>query len=219
MSWLDKTSGLDGLDGPARQTLSRLEPMDVPAGTVLFEPGDAVQGYVIVLSGKIGVYLVGPTGRDILLYRVEPGDACIQSTLGLLGEEDYSAEAVAETDTQLVLLPRATFLSLTDQSAAFRRAVFAAFAERVQNMMHLMERVAFQSVESRLAAHLLAQADETGLVRATQAEIATAIGTAREVVSRRLDALAKRGVIARERGAVQVLNREWLTASAHESAM
>ena len=150
-----------------------------------------------------------PTGRDILLYAVEPGQSCVQSTLGLMGGEDYSGEAIAQTDTSLVLLPRTTFLSLMDSSDAFRGFVFTAFATRLQSMMHLLERVAFQRVESRLAQCLLDRAEDNTL-NATHAEIATMIGSAREVVSRRLDALARRGIVTLDRGTVHITDRDTL---------
>jgi CRP-like cAMP-binding protein len=135
MSWTAAVPALSGLAPESARRLDALAPMDVPAGTVLFRPGDAVKGYVIVLDGRIGVHLVGPTGRDILLYDVVPGKSCIQSTLGLLGGEDYTAEALADRPTRLVLLPRATFLDLLGRDPAFRGLVFAAFAERMQSMM------------------------------------------------------------------------------------
>ena len=51
--------------------------MDLSKGTVLFWPGEAVKGYGIVLNGIINVNLIGATGRDIVIYRVEPGQSCI----------------------------------------------------------------------------------------------------------------------------------------------
>lgn len=210
MSWTADAIGLEGLQAPARRQLDTLSPTDVPKGTILFRPGETVKGYVIVLTGVIDVNLIGPTGRDILLYRVQPGQSCIQSTLGLMGGDDYSGEAVAETDARVVLMPRAMFLDLIDTSHGFRALVFEAFAKRMQSMMHLLERVAFQKVESRLASYILSNADETGVLRMTQADIATSIGSAREVISRRLDALETRGCIARDRGSVAITNPEML---------
>jgi len=86
-------------------------------------------------------------------------------------------------------------------------------------MMHVLERIAFQKVESRLAAFLLERADKSGTLAATQAEIATAIGTAREVISRRLDALERRGAIRRSRATVQIANRDLLRALAEDIAL
>lgn len=203
MSWVAEAPELASLDAEAKAQLNRLNPMDAPEGMALFHPGDVVQGFVIVLSGRIDVFLTGPTGREILLYAVEPGQSCVQSTLGLLGGEEYSGEAVVRRAARLVLIPRATFLSLMDRSETFRTFVFTAFATRMQSVMHLLEKVAFQRVEARLAQCLLDRAEQ-GVLHATHAEIATFIGSAREVVSRRLDALERRGVLRLDRGAVHI---------------
>lgn len=183
--------------------LEALLPAGVPKGTLLFQPGEAAKGFVVVLKGRVEVFLTGPTGREILLYAVEPGQSCVQSTLGLLGGEDYTGEAITATDCDLVLIPRALFLALMDQAAPFRAFVFQAFAARMQGMMLLLERVAFQRVESRLAATLLALAED-GAVVATQADLAIRIGTAREVISRRLDSFVRRGWVETDRGRVRL---------------
>ncbi len=202
-------SALPGLTSENLALLDRLSSMDVPKGTVLFRPGETVKGFVIVLSGRVEVFLTGPTGRDILLYSVEPGQSCVQSTLGLLGGEDYSGEASTATEARVVLVPRDMFLRLIDNDPGFRGFVFEAFAQRLQSMMHLLERVAFQRIECRLAQALLARAEED-CVNATHAELAALIGSAREVVSRRLDALARRGIVELERGTVRILDTETL---------
>ncbi len=204
--WTATAAGLDGLDAAARARLSRLQPAALSRGTPLFHPGEVARGFVVVLSGRIEVFLTGASGRDILLYAVEAGGTCIQTTLGLLGGEDYSGEALAATDCAIVLIPKAEFLALMDSSAAFRSFVFGAFAARMQGMMHVLERVAFQRIESRLAAALLDRA-EGDRISATHQELATAIGSAREVVSRRLEAFARSGLVVTERGAVLLRDR------------
>jgi CRP/FNR family transcriptional regulator len=214
MAWVARAPGLPPLDPEAISLLNRLTPMTVPAGTVLFHPGDTVKGFVIMLSGRVDVYLTGASGRELLLYAVEPGQSCVQSTLGLMGGDDYSGEAITRAASELVLVPRDTFLRLMDLSDAFRHFVFAAFAQRLQSMMHLLDRVAFQRIETRLAQCLLDRATGDTL-HATHAEIAVMIGSAREVVSRRLDALARRGIVTIERGTVRLIDRATLSEIAH----
>ncbi|MCI2398823.1 Crp/Fnr family transcriptional regulator [Aliiroseovarius subalbicans] len=218
MSWTQDAPDITGLDAPARALLDTLAPVDVPSGAVLFCPGETVKGYVVMLSGQVDVQLIGPNGRDILLYRVAPGQSCIQSTLGLLGGDAYSAEATADGAARLVLIPRDVFFALLDSSPGFRRLVFSAFAERMQSMMQLVENVSFLPVEARLAGLILDRAEGSTL-RMTQADMATAIGSAREVVSRRLDKWAKAGIVAQDRGLVRLLNPAALIDLRDKSAM
>jgi CRP/FNR family transcriptional regulator, anaerobic regulatory protein len=212
--WIRHSSVFQQLEPEAQNLLAPVGSLHAPKGTVLFQPGDAVKGFVLLLKGQVGVYLCGRGGRDILLYDVKPGQTCVQSTLGLLGGEAYSAEALCETDCELVLLPGPLFTSLIDRSPAFRGYVFGAFAARMQNMMHLLEQVAFVRIEARLAAALLERADAGGLVVATHQELATMIGSAREVVSRRLETLSRRGLLRLERGSVSIADRKGLRALA-----
>ncbi len=194
------------MDAAARSRLGRLSPHSLPDNHVLFRPGDAVQGYVIVLDGQVDVGLSGVNGREMLLYSVTPGQSCIQSTLGLLGGEDYSAEARTRGPTRLVLLPKPVFLELLNQSDSFRAVVMRAFSDRMQMLMHLLEKVTFQRAEHRLAARLL-ELDQGSEIMITQGDLAREIGTAREVVSRRLEAWAKRGWVETGRGRLRVLDR------------
>jgi len=217
MTWLDKAPSLNSLDHGARARLANLSPMKLPVDAVLFRPGESVRGYAIVLDGRVDVSLTGATGREILLYSVVPGQSCIQSTMGLLGGGDYTAEATAQQPTELVVLPRELFLSLVDTSSGFRSIVFQAFADRMQNMMQLLEKVAFLRVECRLAEQLLSLSETSpGVIRITQAELASQVGTAREVISRRLDAWARRGLVLTVRGTVEITDPQTLREIARD---
>lgn len=189
--------------------LAALPRRDVPGGTTLFHPGDAAQAFVVVLRGRIDVSLVGASGREILLYSVSPGQSCIQTTLGLLGDEFYTGQAVTVGDVDLILIPRPQFLRLMDDDAGFRAFVLRAFGRRMADLTRVLEQVAFGRIEQRLAAALLDLARDN-LVTATQGELAARIGSAREVVSRRLEAFAREGLTANERGHVRLLHPETL---------
>lgn len=189
--------------------LASLPHRRLPPQTPLFHPGDQAQGFVIVLAGRIEVMLTGPSGREILLYAVEPGQSCIQTTLGLMGDEAYTGEAHTVTEAEVVLIPKPLFLRLMDVDAGFRAFVLHAFGTRMADLTRVLEQVAFGRVEVRLAALLLDRA-EGCRVSATQADLAARIGTAREVVTRKLDAFAREGWISTERGQVILLNPQAL---------
>jgi CRP/FNR family transcriptional regulator, anaerobic regulatory protein len=206
VGWTDQSGFLAGIDAEAGQQLQKLTPVHVPARSTLFRPGDTAQSFVILLSGRIGVYLTGRSGRELLLYSITPGETCVQTTLGVLGGAPYSGEAVAETDLVAVMVPPGIFEQLMAGSPTFRNFVFKAFADRLGDLMFLLEQVAFVKVEQRLAHALLERADSVGQVALTHQELAVIIGTAREVVSRRLEALVSKGVVASERGQIHILD-------------
>jgi len=203
MSWI---TSLAALSPAAERVLAALPRHNLPPGSPLFHAGDTAVGFVVLLSGRIEVFLTGPSGREILLYAVEPGQSCIQSTLGLMAGEPYSGEAVTAAASELVLIPRATFLRLMEDEPGFRSFVMQAFARRMADVTRLLERVAFGRIEARLAQALL-ELENGGLVQATQAELAARIGSAREVISRRLDGFARAGWVETDRGAVRLRDR------------
>ena len=200
MEWSPTKAGLTGLSPQDLQALSRLKVLSLPQGAVLFQPGQKVEGYAIILSGRVDVSLSAASGREILLYSVVPGQSCIQTTMGLLGDAIYSAGAQTASPTQLVMVPRPLFTQLMDRTPSFRAMVFSAFAGRMGTMMELLEKVAL--------------ATGPGPVQLTQSELAAQVGTAREVVSRRLENWAQRGLVRTARGQIELCNRPALQAIA-----
>ena len=200
MDWI---SGMGPVSPQTKAELLALPARSLPRGMDLFAPGDRAKGYPVVLSGRVEVSLTGPNGREILLYAVEPGQSCVQTTLGLLGDEPYTGTAATVVDCETVIIPKPLFLRLMDADAAFRGFVLRSFGQRMGDLTRLLEQVAFGKVEARLALALLDLADGQ-VVRATQSEIAARIGSAREVVSRKLDVFAKSGWVTTERGEVHL---------------
>lgn len=205
---------LPGLAPVETARLDALPETHLDPGQILFRAGDLAQGFAVVLEGRIEVMLTGASGREILLYAVEPGQSCIQTTLGLIGDAPYSGEALTVTPCRLVILPRALFRSLMDQSEPFRIFVFRAFAARMSELTRLLEQVAFARIESRLARALvdLAQANDVqaNQVQATHADLAARIGSAREVVSRQLERWSESGLITTERGRITLCDPDRL---------
>ncbi len=182
----------------------------MPKGTEVFAPGQSCRGYLLLSHGVVRVQSVSKEGREAVLYRVQPGQICIQTSLNLLGEETYSAEAIAEAEIRGVLLDPMTFDHLLELSPVFRRFVFSSIAHRLKEITQTVERIAFEPIEVRLADALLIRQDDNGLVTATHMDLARDLGTAREVVSRHLDRMVQKGLVKTSRGAVQILDVEGL---------
>jgi len=214
----DWTRSLGPLARSSRAALDALPLASLPKGAVLFTPGAEAQGFPVILSGRVEVTLTTATGREILLYAVAPGQSCVQTTLGLMGGEPYSATATTVGEVRAILIPRALFLRLMDEDPAFRAFVLRVFGQRMTDLTRLLEQVAFASVEARLAATLLSL-EVGGLITTTQAALATRLGTAREVVSRRLEAWAAEGILVTGRGQIRLTDLVALRRIAEAGAL
>lgn len=204
-SWIDRFPGLGGLTCEARQRLeteSRL--LALPEGTHIFGPGQAPSNFLLLLSGSIRVQQVSESGREIVLYRVTAGESCALTTACLLGYEDYRAEGIAETAIEAAAIPRSAFEELIASSSPFRRFVFQAFSARITDLCRVIDEIAFSRMDVRLAQKLLQLQNAKGDVEATHQQLATELGTAREVVSRQLNEFQRRGWLKSGRGVISI---------------
>ncbi|MAY87858.1 MAG: Crp/Fnr family transcriptional regulator [Pseudooceanicola sp.] len=183
-------------------------------GAVVFSPDRVPDSLLFLVSGTIRVSQTSDSGRDIVLYRVEAGESCVLTTACMLAEEAYNAEGLAETEVRAVALPRAGFDRLAAEEPAFRSFVFAAYSRRLIDLLRVIEDVAFGRIDVRLAERLLTLAGEEPTLTTTHQQLASELGTAREVISRVLQDFQKRGLITQTRGHVTLTDRARLMALA-----
>lgn len=172
----------------------------------VFAPGKHPEAFLLVLEGTVRVQQVGATGREIILYRVSGGESCIMTTACLLSDEEYLAEGITETPVTAVALPRADFDDLIARSPAFRRLVFSKYASRITRLMELVEDVAFERIEKRLARKLLELSHGGRTLDLTHQSLAVELGTAREVVSRHMKRFAEQGLVGTTRGHIEIVD-------------
>jgi len=188
---------------PARleQLLDEAPTTTVPAGTVMFDEKNPCMAFPLLLEGTVRVSKTAPNGRELQLYRVVPGEACLLTSSCLLGHAPYSARGVTEQDTTLVTLPAPVFNQLVVEHEPFRTYVFSLFADRISELMQLVEAVAFQRLDQRLAALLLGKGK---VIRTTHQQLADELGSVREIVSRLLRSFADQGLVALSREQIEI---------------
>ncbi|WP_374654338.1 Crp/Fnr family transcriptional regulator [Dongia sp.] len=193
----------------ARRIAEAAQPVAAPAGTVLARPGDALPHFVLLTAGIVKVRGISEGGREIVLYRVAAGETCVLSAAALLGELSLGAELVAETDIAGFALPQGLFQELVATSQPFRQLIFSTLATRLQDIVALLEDVAFRRIDARLADYLLARKE--AILSLTHQDIAAELGTAREVVSRQLKEFERRGWLKLTRGQIALGDRDALS--------
>ena len=145
------------------------------------------------------------TGRELTLYRIERGESCILSATCILHGGSFPAIAEAEGATEILLVPAPLLTRLVEENAEWRRFMFGLYSKRLENVLTLVEEVAFHHMDARLAAYLLKHAaGQRRAVTRTHGEIAAELGTSREVVTRILKDFEAGGLIATSRGRIQV---------------
>ena len=217
-NWMEAFPGLASLGSDLRDTLiSRSRVIELPAGSRIFGPDQAPENFLLLLDGSIRVQQISEGGREIVLYRVAAGESCALTTACLLSYEDYPAEAIAETDIRAVAIPRATFDELIARSAEFRRFVFTAFSVRVTHLLRVIDDVVFARLDIRLAERILRLAGAGDRVAVTQQQLASELGTAREVVSRLVNEFQRRGWLTIQRGGLELADQAAIARLAAEA--
>lgn len=183
-----------------------------PRGSVLFDEHDACRGFPLLLEGSVRVVKSAPNGREILLYRIEPGEGCVLSGGCLLARSDYAARAIAGSDSVILGIPPAVFHELVLQFEPFRRFVFAMYGQRLAEVATLVEEVAFRRLDARLAQLLIRQGP---VVAATHQRLADELGSVREIVSRLLRGFEERGWVALERERITLRDPKALAELSH----
>jgi len=179
----------------------------------LFCLGDQCEHYVVIRKGVVRVELLSSAGQQLLLYRIVDGQSCVMTTSCLLGDSRYFAQAITESPVELILLTRDNFDKQLRASAEFRDFVFSGFHERFADLMGRTAELVSSTIDQRLAAALLAECDapeSDQQIELTHQQLAIDIGSAREVVSRRLASFDNRGIIERNRGSIKILDAEKL---------
>lgn len=177
--------------------------MKVPAGTMMFEEDQPCMGFPLLISGSARVIKAAPNGRELHLYDVQPGEACVLTSRCLVDSARYEARGITREEVELVVLPPASFQGLIAGVGPFRDFVFKRFAERMADLLQLISAVTFQKLDQRLAAALAARPSP---IRITHQTLADELGSLREIVSRLLKNFESQGWVRLGREQIEVLD-------------
>lgn len=184
--------------------------LSLPKGARVFAPGDPCPGFLELKEGTIRVSLTSASGREVVLYRVRPGDVCLQTFSCLINRSAYRAEGLAETDISGAILPPALFHRRLAGDESFRAGVFASVAQRFGDFEQLVEDVALTGFDARLARVLLRLRDAENRVTATHEQLAVETASGRAFVSRRLAEFGRNGLVVAGRGFIDLADMDGL---------
>lgn len=216
--WLQHFPDLLALEAPVRERLRREAVFGrMQAGERAYLQGAQARGYVLRLAGVTRVQKTAPSGREVVLYRVGPGETCVLTTSCLLGRAAFPAEGVAESAVLEAVIPPATFQALMVDSEGFRRFVVANYGNLLGDLIMLMDDLMFSRLDERLAQRLLAlsepgEGSDPPRVERTHQQLAQELGSAREAVSRVLKEMERKGWLRLGRSRIELLELDALRA-------
>ena len=185
----------------------------IPVGRDVFVEGQEVDAIPLLLSGAVRVYQIGETGREVTLYRFRPGESCVLTANAILTGKSFPAIATVEQEAEAVMVPADSFREWVAGQALWRGFFVDLVAQRLASVMSLVDEVAFQRLDRRVAALPAQRALRENPIAITHQEIAAELGSAREAVSRVLEDLSSRGLIVLTRGRIEVLDPAALEAA------
>ena len=173
---------------------------------ILIDIGDYVKSMPLLLSGAIKVLRVDENGDELLLYFLEPGDTCAMTMSCCLGHTKSEIKAIAELDTELLMVPVQKMEEWTTTYKSWRNFVFQSYHSRLQELLHTVDTIAFLNMDERLLKYLKDKAKISGetTLQTTHQEIAYDLNTSRVVISRLLKKLETMKKIQLKRNSIKL---------------
>jgi len=197
----------------------RAVPRHYKAGELIFGEGQPCLGLYIVESGHIRIFKSSSGGREHVLSVDGPGSSVAE--LPVFDGGTYPASAMAVDDATLVFVSKQDFQALCLAHPQVALKVLRVIGARLRRLVGIIEELSFTTVRHRLASFLLRQAQKEGKhtgegihvsLPASNQELASQIGTVRELVSRNLSRLQAQGVLQVDGRNVLILDLKALEA-------
>ncbi len=169
---------------------------------------NSCDGLIILKTGKLRVFMTSQMGKEITLYHLSPKDICVLSYGCKIGNMPFNIQVTALEKSTVYNIPSTVLNPLQDKYPNIKQFLLAETTGRLTDVMGVVEKVAFSSLDSRLAELLLHQ--DSSVIYKTHAEFASDLGSSREIISRLLKTFEKDGLLELSRGKIKLLDRESL---------
>lgn len=178
---------------------------------VSLEPDEAIMkeaGYIksfpLVLEGTIKIYRTNDNGKEVLLYYLSAGQVCSMALTCCMGNIKANINAIAETETEIVRIPVELLDKWMNEYQSWKEFVMYSYKQRFDELLSTIDSLAFQKMDDRLVkffADIFRSTGKTVFIGKHQ-DIADALSTSREVISRLLKQLESKDLVELSRNKV-----------------
>jgi CRP/FNR family cyclic AMP-dependent transcriptional regulator len=199
----------EGISRSSKETLSKFcIPSERPKHSVLFREGEPGEAMFLLVRGRVSLNKLSPDGHETVIKVIKPGE--VFAEVILFEKKFYPVTAVALTDTLVFKILRRDLLNLLRQED-FRNDFIATLLRKQRYLADKIQQLTSQDVEQRLRAFLLEQYGESERIRAeiNKKQLAAAIGSTPETLSRLLQDLKRRRHLIWKEGIITVAHAFW----------
>jgi len=163
-----------------------------------------IRSFPIMISGLIKVCRTDEAGNELLLYYLRPGEVCTVSLICCMDRTRSRVKAVAEEATSVVLIPVELLDSWISQFQTWKEYVMRSMQMRFDELLNALDSIAFLKMDERLEKFFVDRFHSSGsmIFEGSHQDVALALNSSREVISRLLKQMEKKGLITLSRGRI-----------------
>lgn len=180
---------------------------NIKAGDTILDYGQFIKSVPLIVSGCIKIVRQDEEGHELFLYYLYAGETCAMSLTCCMANQKSEIKAVAEEDTQIIFIPMQYLDEWMLQFSEWKNFIMNTYSIRFRDLLATIDNIAFKKMDERLEAFLTekTQVLNNKTIAITHQEIAIALNTSREVISRLLKQLEKQRKIVLGRNKIEVL--------------
>jgi CRP/FNR family transcriptional regulator, anaerobic regulatory protein len=170
---------------------------EVQSGDVIMRKGQYIKHTMLVLKGSIKIYRNDDEGGEFFMYNLSPGQGCAISMICASQSEPSQVSAIATEDSTLLVVPLKMMEQWMANYKSWYEFVVNTYRNRFDELLVVIDQVAFRSMDERLEFYLKRQSKNSSLktIHVSHQQIATDLNSTREVISRLLKKMEQRGLI------------------------
>jgi len=177
------------------------------AGETLMRPGQFIKSSMLILEGMVKIYRENEDGGEFLMYYILPGEACAISFICAAKMEASQIMAKAMEETTVLMIPIQLMDDWMSKYKSWYHFVLETYRNRFDELLMLIDNVAFRNMDERLTFYLERHTKVTGstIIELSHQQIADELNSSREVISRLLKKMEQRGLVVLNRNSIEVV--------------
>lgn len=181
---------------------------NLKAGEIIIRTGQYIQSTLLVISGKIKVFREDQDGNEFLMYYLLPGQACAVSMICATKMETSQIMAKVVEDAEVLMIPLQQMETWMANYKSWYEFVINTYRLRFDELLMVIDQVAFRGMDERLEFYLKRQAENLGQknLNISHQEVANELNSSREVISRLLKKMEQRGLVKLHRNHIELLD-------------